>query len=330
MTNAPAHIRALEPGDEPRVRALLAAHADSSSFLRRNLLAGLVDHGDRYQGTWAGAFDTTTVDGRLVAVAMHSWFGSVLMQAPVHVSPVVSAAARASARPVAGFVGPWTQALAARDALGLADAPVRMESHEGLYALALDALVVPALLASGRARARRSRAGDLDLLTGWRVDYRVDTNAEHEGPELRTASRADVELGLAEGSGWVLELDGAPVAYQQFNVTMPDVVQVGGVWTPSSLRGRGYARSVVAGALLAARAEGVRRGSAVYGRDEPGGAPRVCRARLHARRRLGADLPERAGAARALAGCGATGGWPGRWPGPGMAGLKGFVGRKLR
>jgi ribosomal protein S18 acetylase RimI-like enzyme len=260
VTNARVDIRVLEPGDEPKVEALLEAHADSSLFLRCNLLAGLVNHGDRYQGTWAGAFDATPGDGRLVAVAMHSWFGSILIQAPVHVAAVVAAAACASARPVAGFIGPWIQALAARDALGLTEAPMRLESHEGLYALPLDGLVVPALLASGRAQARRSRPADLDLLTEWRVGYRVDTNAEHDGPELRTASRADVEIGLAEGSGWVLELDGAPVAYQQFNAMMPDVVQVGGVWTPPSLRGRGYGRSVVAGALLGARAEGVRRG----------------------------------------------------------------------
>jgi RimJ/RimL family protein N-acetyltransferase len=259
VTNERVDVRVLGPGDEPRIVELLGQHADSSLFLRRNLLAGLVDHGDRYQGAWAGAFDATTGDSRLVAVAMHSWFGSVLMQAPVHLAAVVAAAVRASARPVAGFIGPRIQALAARDALGLAEAPMRMESHEGLYALSLEALVVPALLASGRARARRLRTADLALLTEWRVGYRVDTNAEHDGPELRTASRADVEIGLAEGSGWILELDGTPVAYQQFNAMMSDVVQVGGVWTPPSLRGRGYARSVVAGALLAARAEGVRR-----------------------------------------------------------------------
>lgn len=51
----------------------------------------------------------------------------------------------------------------------------------------------------------------------------------------------------------------SPVAYQQFNAALPDVVQVGGVWTPPPWRRRGYARAVVAGSLLAARAEGVPR-----------------------------------------------------------------------
>ena len=69
------HVRVLRPGDEPHVDALLAAYADSSLFLRRNLaVTGLVDRGERYHGTWAGAFE----DGRLVAVAQHTRFGSSL------------------------------------------------------------------------------------------------------------------------------------------------------------------------------------------------------------------------------------------------------------
>ena len=52
---------------------------------------------------------------------------------------------------------------------------------------------------------------------------------------------------------------GAPVAYSAFNARLPEIVQVGGVWTPPDRRGRGYARAVVAGSLLEARAEGVRR-----------------------------------------------------------------------
>jgi uncharacterized protein len=36
-------------------------------------------------------------------------------------------------------------------------------------------------------------------------------------------------------------------------------VQIGGVWTPPALRGKGYGKSVVAGSLLAARSQGVKR-----------------------------------------------------------------------
>ena len=40
---------------------------------------------------------------------------------------------------------------------------------------------------------------------------------------------------------------------------IPETVQIGAVWTPPELRGRGYARAVVAGALRTAASEGARR-----------------------------------------------------------------------
>jgi predicted GNAT family acetyltransferase len=57
----------------------------------------------------------------------------------------------------------------------------------------------------------------------------------------------------------VLEADGALAAYSAFNARLPEIVQVGGVWTPRPQRGRGFARAVVAASLLEARAEGVAR-----------------------------------------------------------------------
>ena len=60
-------------------------------------------------------------------------------------------------------------------------------------------------------------------------------------------------------SHFVLEVQGSdgPVSYSAFNASLPEIVQVGGVWTPPEQRGRGYARAVVAGSLLDARAERV-------------------------------------------------------------------------
>jgi predicted GNAT family acetyltransferase len=57
----------------------------------------------------------------------------------------------------------------------------------------------------------------------------------------------------------VLDLSGVPVAYAAFNAMLPDTVQLGGVWTPPEFRSHGYGRSVVAGALLAAREAGAGR-----------------------------------------------------------------------
>ena len=56
-------------------------------------------------------------------------------------------------------------------------------------------------------------------------------------------------------SGWRRS---SPQIVQRKSI-QPDMVQVGGVWTPPQARSRGYARSAVALSLRAARERGVRR-----------------------------------------------------------------------
>ena len=61
---------------------------------------------------------------------------------------------------------------------------------------------------------------------------------------------------IDDGNMWVLEDQSTPVAMTAFNAALPDTVQVGGVFTPEDQRGRGHARSVVAGSLLDAKQKG--------------------------------------------------------------------------
>ncbi len=75
---------------------------------------------------------------------------------------------------------------------------------------------------------------------------------------MREECAAELALVYERDSNWVLE-DGGLVSYSAFNARLPDIVQIGGVWTPPELRGRGYGRAVVAGSLLDVRALGVRR-----------------------------------------------------------------------
>jgi predicted GNAT family acetyltransferase len=76
-----------------------------------------------------------------------------------------------------------------------------------------------------------------------------------------------MQRSQAEGRNFALEQDGALVAYAGYNAATPGCVQIGGVWTPPALRGRGHARAVVAGALLLARARGVARSILFTGED---------------------------------------------------------------
>jgi predicted GNAT family acetyltransferase len=64
---------------------------------------------------------------------------------------------------------------------------------------------------------------------------------------------------IAAGSHVVLWHDGQPVARTGFNAQCPGIVQIGGVYVPPPLRGRGYARTAVALHLAQAASRGVTR-----------------------------------------------------------------------
>jgi RimJ/RimL family protein N-acetyltransferase len=247
-------VRILGPGDERALEAFLAPRVSGSMFLIGNMRSsGLADRGERYQGTYAAAWE----GDEIVAVAAHYWNDNVILQAPVHLDAVLCAVRAASGRPLKGFLGPNDQVDAALRLAGIVDAQVQFDEVEKLYSLALSDLVVPALLRSGAVRGRRIEARDVDLLTRWFVAYRVEAIGAVEGPELHAQVRRQIEGAVAEGRTWVLEHDGRAVSTSGFNTAIREAVQIGGVYTPPALRSRGYARACVAQSLLDARTEGV-------------------------------------------------------------------------
>jgi GNAT superfamily N-acetyltransferase len=249
-------VRVLGAEDAPAFETFLAPRADSSLFLLANARqAGFSDRGQPFEGTYAGAFE----NDHLVAVAAHFWNGFLAVQAPEHLEAVLEKALEASGRAVAGLTGPHEQVVEARRALGAADWPAAVEAPEGLFGLDLSDLQVPEPLASGAARCRRPHDHELGLLCAWRAAYRREALSEPEGGENTIAAGDDIRALHAAGSHFVLEALGAdgPVSYSAFNARLPEIVQVGGVWTPPVERGKGFARAVVAGSLLEARDQGV-------------------------------------------------------------------------
>lgn len=203
-------VRLLGLAELNAVDAFLLRHADSSLFLRSNLrAAGIVDRGEPFQGTYAGAFDGTD----LVGLAAHCWNGNVIVQAPAGLDAVVRAAVAATGRGVRGIVGPWEQLTAARGALAMADRPARFESRDVLFALALADLVRPAILDAPDVRGRAAHAGDLDLVTRWNAAYNVELMGATEGDALLAEARANMQRMCDSDSAWLLEHAGAPVAF---------------------------------------------------------------------------------------------------------------------
>ena len=257
-------IRVLQTGDEEKLYRFLEPRLDSSLFLLSNLRrGGFADRGERDQGTYYASFS----GGEIRAVIAHFWQGNLILQAPEDIEELVRTIVGAGARPIRGLLGLADQVSRARNALAWRDSDIQLDDQEGLYALALDDLVVPPDLAAGHLSGRRIERRDVDLAVEWRVAYCVEGLGAEDTPILRQQCRGDIESSFERGDTWVLEREGEPVASTSFNATTDEVVQVGGVWTPPELRGRGYGRAAVAVSLLDARHESVRRAILFTGDD---------------------------------------------------------------
>jgi predicted GNAT family acetyltransferase len=233
-------------------------------FLIGNMrAAGLADHGQTYQGTYAAKLE----GGKIVGVVAHYWNQNLVLQAPVDLVALCAEAVKGSGRPIQGLIGPSDQVGVVKEALDMDSSNVQMDETEKLYSLELEDLVVPGSLASGKVKGRRIESGDVDLLTKWRVAYAVEALGDEDGPQLRRQCRETTERLVREKRTWVLEIGGRPVACSSFNTAIEEAVQVGGVWTPPELRRRGYGRAVVAASLLDARTEGVKKGILFTGED---------------------------------------------------------------
>jgi GNAT superfamily N-acetyltransferase len=250
-------VRLLTSGDEAALEAFLAQHRDTSMFLRSNMRqAGLA-----FSGQWAGAEYMASFDGAAVTgVAAHGWNGIVLMQAPAQPDVLARACVEISGRLVRGLVGPADQVEAARAALGLNATHATSDKPEALYALDLQRLVVPAALRDAGIECRAPRPEERGALHAWGFAYDQETLGAPDTDEAQRRAADFMDARIDAGNAWVaVERDGRLVSFSSFNAALPDIVQLGGIYTPPELRGHGYAKAAVAHSLLVARERGVTR-----------------------------------------------------------------------
>ena len=246
-------LRRLTPDDRPVLDAFLDPHRVSSMFLRANAFhSGLEDGPEPFCGLYVGAFAADA----LTDVAAHYWNGNIILQAPNRPVELALAVERESGRPVNGLLGPWPQVKAAVPELDLDRTRLGKVVPEYLYRLDLAALAVPEPLSSGRVVHRRARDGDLTALVPWRRQYDLHSLGFSDHSIDDVANRNMLAAMIESNRLWVLEEAGRLVSMTGFNAALPDLVQVGGAFTPVELRGRGHGRAVVAGSLLDARADG--------------------------------------------------------------------------
>lgn len=251
----PAFVRLLGTSDIRTLETFLLKHLASSAMLLSNVRkGGLVDQGRERQATYCAAFR----DSQIIGVAALCWNGQLLVQAPEMLEPIVRTLVAVRRRPIEGVVGPELQVARVARVLDLptGKAPgVLIDSHEYLYSLDLNSMPLPEPLHHSSFKVRRVEPRDVPVLTDWMVEFNLEAMNRH-------LSRAEVEANLLRrdeerDNRWVLESEQGLLATSGFNAATAEVVQVGGVYTPPELRGRKFARSVVAGSLLEAKASGV-------------------------------------------------------------------------
>jgi RimJ/RimL family protein N-acetyltransferase len=210
--------------------------------------------------TGGARFAAARAQGGLTALAALDRDGLLHVHATAPSAELLQTCVREG--PVVGVAGTEEQVEAAIRALGFERRPIARVSRELIMAADLDALVVPEVLARGELSARRARPADLPLLREWRARYFEEVHRLEADEELL----AEVASDQAEGRLWVVEAGGEIVNTVAFSAVFPTLVQVEYSYSPPELRAKKYGRSALVGALLAARAEGVRR--AVLNTDE--------------------------------------------------------------
>lgn len=249
MSDADVSLRRATADDAAALDAFLSTHAATSLFLRGNLAGFGTDNLDHPHGT---AFYVNEAGQGITGVFGITNAGQLMAQAPDAPDDAWAGfAAAITGRKVIGMTGRPVQVQACLRACGLALGPWRVLADDPLYHLHLSDL------AEVEGEVRTPVAADLPLLEKWFATYELDTGQAlpDEGPSDAARARAAAAIGSEDVV--ILEEDGEPLAMAGINARLPDIVQVGGVFTPDGLRGNGYARRAVAGLLRRCAAQGV-------------------------------------------------------------------------
>lgn len=240
-------IRALQ-ADLPAISAFLRAHLPVAFYP----LTNLTHYGLGHDHAKAMGFWLWHDQGRLTDVLGVTGAGFLF---PVFTTDVVGQApVLLAGTQVAGIGGGPDTVAELRAALCLRARPV-LDFVEPVYHLLLDDLVMPD---TGGLRLHPLTLASMDLLANWRAAFLMET----QGNVIEVAhQRAQQDLHeISERDTYRVLMDGAqPVAMTGFNAAFAEVVQVGGVFVPPHLRGRGFGRIAVALHLAQARAAGVSR-----------------------------------------------------------------------
>ena len=233
--------------DRPAIENLLNARRATSMFPLSNLRHYGMEGGHHLaMNFWLREKSAEITDILGITEA-----GMVMPQCPT--APWSEVAAILRGRTIIGVIGDGSQVAGIKES-------VPLPQHDGIdaveprYGLMLDAMQMPD--GAGLTLVQVKDA-PRDLMEAWRAAY-IEEAMPLPGQDYVATARSDIASYIARDSHRVLYRDGVPVSFTGFNATLPDIVQIGGVWTPPELRCQGLARKAVALHLAEAAISGVK------------------------------------------------------------------------
>ena len=253
-------FRLLNNQDHDLFEHFLKSHMATSMFMRSNARrSGLKFKPNQdYSASYWGAFDQDQLKGVLSV----NWNGNLMIQVPDEARLKKFFYFVQSHTPsntfIKGILGPDLQAQQILTYLNPLPENLMLSRLEICYHLTLKNMIYPPRLNDGTWRCRLANRQDLDVLIPWQIAYDVEA-LQIDSRQTDTSDIVQKELTkrIARAEIFVLEDRGQCVARADYNATLPDIHQIGGVWTPPEFRNRGYARAVVAGACQVAHHHGV-------------------------------------------------------------------------
>lgn len=248
----------LQNNDKNAALNFLWQRPHSSMFLLNNMeKAGLEYSGKLYSGEYWASLDEA---GAIRGILAHFWNGSLMVQAPEPdlLSRLADHFRQNTERPVTGFLGESDQVKQLIHNLDLPAEAFYLNRSEDLYQLLIKDMVAPCSSACSKLQTVCAAELDPDILFDWLKAYELEAIDCEPSEEHDKHIENRVKEMRANKYAWALLDEETPVSLSAFNATLPEIVQIGPVWTPPEHRSKGYARTLVALTLQAAKDRGVK------------------------------------------------------------------------
>ena len=252
------NFRILNNNDQEALQTLLKKFASTSLFMLSNIEQTQINYsGAMFEGRYYGAFD----GAQLIAVLVQYWNGNLMFQGDADAIEELWVRFGTEFAKINGFIGreDLCQLLKAKYDQQPNARAYSISSKERLYELDLTALQTPTLINEHHIQWRLATLDDLEYLVPWMVDYNIEALGAVKNEALVEETTQSTLSKINNQMTFVITHNDEPVATASYNAKTHPFVQIGAVWTPIQLRGRGYAQCAVAAALITAREDGFSR-----------------------------------------------------------------------